>query len=129
MAQVIRGCCGAFPQACDEGPGHHDLAQKSFQHFPRSLCMGTVALPKPSPPPTPKSGAGEASPKPEPLTAKSGLPFKALPAGTSTSPRRPPQKSSAAAAWSSSEPAPKMPIKEPPMASAPPRHGSRVHGG
>ena len=37
-----------------------------------------------------------------------------------TSPRAPPQKSAASAASASSEPAPKMPRKEPLMASAPP---------
>ena len=130
IAQVIGDAVGQFikPKTKDQG------TMASYKRAPQlpkiSTATGTspMASPKPSPPPTPKSAIGSPKPDPPALPAEAAdqpmpkaLPFKAPPPTlTTTSPRAPPQKSSAPTALPSMEPAPKIAKKEPPMASAPP---------
>ena len=130
IAQVIGDAVGQFikPKTKDQG------TMASYKRAPQlpkiSTATGTspMASPKPSPPPTPKSAIGSPKPEPPALPAEAAdqpmpkaLPFKAPPPTlTTTSPRAPPQKSSAPTALPSMEPAPKIAKKEPPMASAPP---------
>ena len=115
-------------QAEDERPSHYGLIQASSsapQDFngdgnvshgvpkAKSATHSEECNPKPDPPALPAEAADQPMPK--------ALPFKAPPPlSTTTSPRAPPQKSSAPTALPSMEPAPKIAKKEPPMASAPP---------
>ena len=131
IAQVIGETVGQFikPKTKDQATM---VSYKRAPQLPKvSTAAGTspLASPKPSPPPTPKSAMGSPKPDPPSLPAeaadqpmtKDGLPFKAPPPlSTTTSPRAPPQKSSASTALPSMEPAPKIAKKEPPIASAPP---------
>ena len=117
IAQVIGDTVSQFikPKMRDQATM---IQPKPAPRLPKvSTATGTspMASPKPSPPPTPKSATGSPKPEPPALPAEAAdhpmpkaLPFKAPPATlTTTSPRAPPQKSSAPAAASSSEPAPK----------------------
>ena len=114
IAQVIGDAVSQFikPKMKDQATM---IQPKPAPQLPKvSTATGTspMASPKPSPPPTPKSAIGSPKPDPPALPAEAAdqpmpkaLPFKAPPPTlTTTSPRAPPQKSSAPAAAPSTEP-------------------------